>query len=144
MPAISLEQANTIIKAALAEGRARNLQPLTVAVLDPGGHLVALQREDNSGILRVEIAIGKAYGALGMGFGSREFVERSQKAPAFIGALTVLSHGRLVPVPGGVLIRNASGALLGAVGISGDTSDQDEACAVKGIEAAGLTPQVGA
>jgi len=144
MPAISLEQANTIIKAALAEGRARNLQPLTVAVLDPGGHLVALQREDNSGILRVGIAIGKAYGALGMGFGSREFVERSQKTPAFVGALTVLSQGRLVPVPGGVLIRDASGALLGAVGISGDTSDQDEACAVKGIEAAGLTPQVGA
>jgi len=144
MPTISLEQANTIIRAALAEGRARNLQPLTVAVLDPGGHLVALQREDNSGILRVEIATGKAYGALGMGFGSREFVERSQKTPAFVGALTVLSQGRLVPVPGGVLIRDASGALLGAVGISGDTSEQDEACAIKGIEAAGLTPQVGA
>lgn len=144
MTTITLEQASSIIKAALAEGRARNLKPLTVAVLDPGGHYVALQREDNSGIIRVEIATGKAYGALGMGFGSREFVERSQKAPAFVGALTVLSQGRLVPVPGGVLIRDTSGAVSGAVGISGDTSEQDEACAVKGIEAAGLTPQVGA
>lgn len=144
MAAVSLEQANTIISVALAEGRARNLKPLTVAVLDPGGHYVALQREDGSGILRVEIATGKAYGALGMGFGSREFVERSQKAPAFIGALTVLSQGRLVPVPGGVLVRDSSGAVAGAVGISGDASEQDEACAVKGIEAAGLSPQIGA
>lgn len=143
MASLTLEQASTIVDAALAEGRARSLQPLTVAVLDAGGHYVALKREDNSGILRVEIATGKAYGALGMGFGSREFVERSQKTPAFIGALTVLSQGRLVPVPGGVLVRDASGAILGAVGISGDVSDEDEACAVKGIEAAGLAAQTG-
>jgi uncharacterized protein GlcG (DUF336 family) len=144
MASLTLVQANTIIDAALTEGRARNLQPLTVAVLDPGGHYVALKREDNSGILRVEIATAKAYGALGMGFGSRELGDRSQKAPAFVGALTVLSQGRVMPVPGGVLVRDKSGAVVGAVGISGDTSDHDEACALKGIEAAGLTPQVGA
>src|SRR5690606_6892689 len=113
-------------------------------VLDPGGHYVALQREDNSGIIRVEIATGKAYGALGMGFGSREFVERSQKAPAFVGALTVLSQLRFVPVPDGVLFRDTSDDVSGAVGISGDTSVQVEACAVKGIEAARLTHLFGA
>ncbi len=144
MGSLTLEAASAIVDAALAEGRARTLQPLTVVVLDAGGHYVALKREDGSGILRVEIATGKAYGALGMGFGSREFLERSQKAPAFVGALSAVSQGRLVPVPGGVLVRDGSGAVVGAVGISGDVSDEDEACAVKGIEAAGLTAQTGA
>ncbi len=142
--AVSLEQASTIIDAALAKARTQDLMPLTVAVLDPGGHLVALKREDNSGILRVEIATGKAWGALGMGFGSRELAERAAKAPAFIDAIAAASQGRLVPVPGGVLIRDADGQLLGAVGISGDVSDADEACAVAGIEAAGLAAQTGA
>lgn len=144
MGSITLDQASAIVDAALEEGRGRGLQPLTVAVLDAGGHLVALKREDGSGILRVEIATAKAYGALGMGFGSREFVERAQKTPIFVAALATLSQGRLAPVPGGVLVRDGSGAVTGAVGISGDVSDQDEACAVTGIEAAGLTPQVGA
>ena len=141
---VTLAQASTIVDVALKKGRETNCAPLTVAVLDAGGHLVAFKREDRSGILRYDIAYGKAWGALGMGFGSRELAERSVKNPIFIGALTTIAHGRLVPVPGGVLIKDASGAVLGAVGISGDTSDKDEVCAVAGIEAAGLKAAVGA
>ena len=143
MTSVTLAQASTIVDAALEKGRATNCSPLTVAVLDAGGHLVAFKREDKSGILRFEIAFGKAWGSLGMGFGSREFVERTQKAPVFTGVLTVLSQGRLVPVPGGVLIRDAGGDVVGAVGISGDTSDRDEACAIAGIAAAGLKADTG-
>src|SRR5215212_5248609 len=121
-----------------------NLAPLTVAVLDAGGHMVAFKREDKSGILRYDIAYGKAWGALGMGFGSRELGDRAAKNPVFLGVLATVSQGRLVPVPGGVLIKDGSGAVLGAVGISGDTSDKDEVCAVAGIEAAGLKAAVGA
>lgn len=139
MPAVSLTKANAIIAAALAEGRKRRLKPLTVAVLDPGGHLVALQREDGSGILRVEIATGKAYGALGMGFGSRELAERARTSAPFIAAVVAASGGRMVPAAGGVLIVDRPGGdVQGAVGISGDVSDEDEACALAGIAAAGL------
>ena len=139
MPAVSLTQASAIIAAALAEGRRRGLKPLTVAVLDPGGHLVALQREDGSGILRVEIATGKAYGALGMGFGSRELAERARTSAPFIAAVVAASGGRMVPAAGGVLIVDRPGGdVQGAVGISGDISDEDEACALAGIAAAGL------
>ncbi len=141
---LSLDVANTIVHVALGKGRAMGLQPLTVAVLDAGGHLVAFQRSDNSGILRFDIAFGKAWGALGMGFGSRELFARAQGNPSFIGAISAASGGRLVPVPGGVLIRNAEGTLLGAVGISGDVSDADEACALAGIQAVGLVAQTGA
>ncbi len=140
---VNLAQASTIVDAALRKGRDTDCAPLPVAVLDAGGHLVAFKREDKSGILRFDIAFGKAWGTLGMGFGSREFVERSQKAPVFTGVLSVMSQGRLVPVPGGVLIRDAAGDVIGAVGISGDTSDKDEACAIAGIEAAGLTADPG-
>ncbi|PWB64033.1 MAG: GlcG protein [Bradyrhizobiaceae bacterium] len=141
---VTLAQASTIVDAALRKGREMSLAPLTVAVLDAGGHLVAFKREDRSGLLRYDIAYGKAWGALGMGFGSRELAERSARMPAFVTALTTIAQGRLVPVPGGVLVRNERGDVLGAVGISGDTSDQDEACALAGIEAAGLKAQVGA
>jgi uncharacterized protein GlcG (DUF336 family) len=141
---INLNQASTIVDVALTKGRETNCAPLTVAVLDAGGHLVALKREDKSGILRFDIAFGKAWGALGMGFGSRELADRSAKNPLFFGVLATVSQGRLVPVPGGVLIKDASGSVLGAVGISGDTSDKDEVCAVAGIEAAGLKAVVGA
>ncbi len=141
---VTLAQASTIVDIALKKGRETNCAPLTVAVLDGGGHLVAFKREDRSGILRFDIAYGKAWGALGMGFGSRELAERAAKNPVFIGALTTIAQGRLVPVPGGVLIKDADGAVLGAVGISGDTSDKDEVCAVAGIEAAGLKAVVGA
>jgi uncharacterized protein GlcG (DUF336 family) len=141
---LTLAQATTIVDAALQKGRDTSCAPLTVAVLDSGGHLVAFKREDRSGILRPDIATGKAWCALGMGFGSRELAERATKAPMFITALAAVSHGRMVPVPGGVLIKNAAGEVLGAVGISGDTSDKDEACAVAGINAAGLKAQTGA
>jgi uncharacterized protein GlcG (DUF336 family) len=143
MAGLTLAQASTIIDAALKKGREMNLAPLTVVVLDAGGHPVALQREDGSGIMRVEIATGKAWGGLGMGFGSRELFERSSKQPMFVTALAAISQGRMVPVPGGVIIRGAGGDIVGAVGISGDTSDNDEVCAVAGIEAAGLKPQAG-
>ena len=141
---LTLDVATTIVHVALGKGRAMGLAPLSVAVLDAGGHLVAFQRSDNSGILRFDIAFGKAWGALGMGFGSRELFQRAQGNPSFIAAIGTASGGRVVPVPGGVLIRNAQGALLGAVGISGDVSDADEACAVAGIKAVGLVAQVGA
>ena len=141
---VTLAQASTIVDQALAKGRELNLHPLTVVVLDAGGHLVAMKREDKSGILRVEIATGKAWGTLGMGFGGREFARRvASGGAAFIQALTVASGGRIVPAPGGVLIRDAAGDVIGAVGISGDTSDKDEACALAGIAAAGLTADTG-
>jgi uncharacterized protein GlcG (DUF336 family) len=143
MSGLTLAQASAVIEAALAKGRELNLAPLTVVVLDGGGHPVALKREDRSGILRVDIATGKAWGALGMGFGSRELFERSTKQPMFITALAAVSQGRMVPVPGGVLIKNDAGDIIGAVGISGDLSDKDEACAVAGIEAAGLKADTG-
>ncbi len=143
MPGVTLDQARAIVDAARKRGRELGLAPLTVAVLDAGGHLVALEREDRSGILRPEIAFGKAWGALGMGFGSREYLARSQTAPAFVNAIAAASQGRVVPVPGGVLAEDASGEVQGAVGISGDISDNDETCAVAGIEAAGLKPRTG-
>ncbi|MDA8050851.1 MAG: heme-binding protein [Rhodospirillales bacterium] len=144
MASLTLDQARTIVEAARRRGRELALAPLTVAVLDAGGHLVALEREDRSGILRAEIAFGKAWGALGMGFGSRELWARSEKTPAFIAAIGMASGGRVVPAPGGVLIENEAGEVLGAVGISGDVSAKDESCAVAGIEAAGLKPRAGA
>ncbi len=141
---LTLDLAQLIAQTGLLKGRELNLAPLTVAVLDAGGHLVSFQREDNSGILRFDIAFGKAWGALGMGFGSRELFERAKSNPAFIGAIAAASGGRVVPVPGGVLIKSHDGAVLGAVGVSGDTSDMDEACILAGIEAAGFIPQTGA
>jgi uncharacterized protein GlcG (DUF336 family) len=144
MTRLTLDQAGTIIDAALRKGREMKFAPLSVAVLDAGGHLVAFKREDRSGILRFDIAFGKAWGALGMGFGSRELAVRATATPVFVAALAAVSGGRVVPVPSGVLIRDAEGEVIGAVGISGDTSDNDEICAVTGIEAVGLKPQTGA
>ena len=140
---VTLAQASTIVDTALKKGRDTNCAPLTVAVLDAGGHLVAFKREDKSGILRFDIAYGKAWGALGMGFGSRELADRASKNPLFFGVLANVSQGRLVPVPGGVLIRDGAGTIVGACGISGDTSDKDEMCAIAGIEAAGLKADPG-
>jgi uncharacterized protein GlcG (DUF336 family) len=140
---LTLAQASTIVDAALKKGRETNCAPLTVAVLDAGGHLVAFKREDRSGILRFDIAFGKAWGALGMGMGSRTLFERSANTPVFFTALAAASSGRLVPNPGGVLIKDASGGILGAVGISGDTADKDEICAIAGVEAAGLKADPG-
>jgi uncharacterized protein GlcG (DUF336 family) len=140
---VTLAQASTIVDVALKKGRDNNLAPLTVAVLDSGGHLVAFKREDKSGILRFDIAFGKAWGALGMGFGSRTLASRAAKTPQFFTMLAAASGGRMVTNPGGVLIKDASGTIVGACGISGDTSDKDEMCAVAGIEAAGLKADPG-
>jgi uncharacterized protein GlcG (DUF336 family) len=140
---LTLAQASVIIDQALEKGRELGFKPLTVAVLDAGGQMKALKREDGSSLLRPEIAGGKAWGALGMGFGGREFARRAAQNPVFLQALTAASGGRIIPVPGGVLIRDSSGEIQGAVGISGDTSDNDETCAVFGIRAAGLVPDTG-
>jgi uncharacterized protein GlcG (DUF336 family) len=140
---LTLAQASTIVDVALATARKMELVPMTVAVLDAGGHLVAFKREDRSGILRYDIAYGKAWGALGIGFGSRTLFERAANTPQFFNALYVASGGRVVTNPGGVLIRDADGEIIGAVGISGDTSDKDEACAIAGIKAAGLSADPG-
>lgn len=137
--AITLAQASAVADAALAHAGELGLAPLTVAVLDPGGHLVVLKRQDGSGILRAEIAIAKAWGVLGMGLPARGLAERAQRAPQFFAALSVLSGGRMIPVPGGVPLT-ADGIVVGAVGISGDTSDNDEACAIYGAREAGLVP----
>lgn len=134
---ITLQQADAVIAAALVRAEELGCAPLTVAVLDAGGHLVALKRQDRSGIVRPEIATGKAWGALGMRLPSRDLARRAEHMPAFFAALAAASHGRMVPVPGGVLVRDGD-EVIGAVGISGDTSDRDEDCAVAGIHVAGL------
>ena len=138
MTGLSLELALRVIDAALARESELACAPLTVVVLDAGGHDLALKRQNGSGILRADIARGKAWGALGMGFSSREIAERAQKVPAFVGALASVSQGRLVPAAGGILIYDEGRNVIGAVGISGDTSDRDEDCAIAGVKAAGL------
>ena len=137
---LTLKQAQTIVDAALAKGREKNMRPLSVAVLDARGCLVAYAMEDG-GLLREVIAKGKAYGALGMGRSSRGLEQLAKDRPHFMNAVIEASGGRLVPVPGGVLIKEGS-AIVGAVGVSGDTSDNDEIAAVAGIQAAGLTAGV--
>jgi uncharacterized protein GlcG (DUF336 family) len=143
MASLNLDTALSIARTALEEGRTRGFAPLTAAVLDAGGHVVALLRADGSSLLRPEIATGKAWGVLGMGFGGRELALRAAKAPAFFNALSDLAGGRMVPVPGGVLIRDESKALLGAVGVSGDTSDNDEIAAIAAVRATGLVADAG-
>jgi len=135
---LSLEAAEHIIDAALAARRKESLMPLVVAVLDSGGNLVAYKREDGSGVLRFDIAFGKAWACLGMGMSTRLIRDRLAQRPAFQGALASVSDGRFIPVPGGVLILDKKGTAIGAVGISGDASDKDEYCAIEGIRAAGL------
>lgn len=140
MTEITLEQAVAVAAAAFDKAASMRLAPLTIAILDPGGHLVLLERQDGSGILRPEIAIGKAWGLLGMRLPARDLVARAAKQPQFYAALNGLAGGRMLPVPGGVLARDADGHLVAAVGISGDTSDNDEACVIAGLEAVGLVP----
>jgi len=143
MGGLTLAAGNVIADRSLEKGREKGFAPLTVAVLDAGGQIKVLKREDGSSLLRPEIAVGKAWGVLGMGFGGRELFRRAAKMPAFFNALSDMSGGRMVPVPGGVLIRSAAGEVLGSVGISGDTSENDEICAVYGIEAAGFKADTG-
>ncbi len=140
---ITLAQAERIIEVTLAKAAELGLKPLTVAVLDAGGHLKALARQDGASTLRPEMAQGKAHGAIALGIGSRAIFERAQHQAFFVQAVNALAGGSLVPVPGGVLVRDGGGAILGAVGVTGDTSDNDEICAVAGIEAAGFTADPG-
>lgn len=137
MANVTLEQAQTIVAAALKEGRALGLKPLSVAVLDAGGHLVAFAREDNSSNLRPQIAVAKASGALALGVSSRLIGEMAIERPTFVNAAAGLNPAGIVPSAGGVLIQSA-GATIGAVGVTGDLSDNDEKCAVAGIAAIGL------
>lgn len=137
---LTLEAAERIADAALVAGREAGLLPLTVVVLDAGGVTVVHKRQDGSGILRGDIAAGKAWGALGMGISSRTIRDRLKDRPAFQSALAAASQGRFIPVPGGVLIRNAADEVIGALGISGDASDKDEYAAITGVRAAGLIP----
>jgi uncharacterized protein GlcG (DUF336 family) len=134
---LSLDQASVIADRTLAKAREAKYRPMCVAVLDDGGHLKVLKREDNASILRPQIAIGKAWGAVGMGESSRALSERLKERPAFLGALSTMSQGKVVPVPGGVLILD-DGNIVGAVGVSGGTAEEDEACAIEGIKAAGF------
>jgi uncharacterized protein GlcG (DUF336 family) len=143
MDRLTLQAASLIADKSLEKGREQGFAPLTVAVLDAGGHVKVLKREDGASLLRPEIATGKAWGVLGMGFGGRELARRAAKMQMFFGALSDLSGGKMVPVPGGVLIRSSAGDILGAVGISGDASENDEVCAVHGIKTAGLVPDTG-
>lgn len=139
MTNLTLEQANLIVAQALEHGRSAGMKPLTVAVLDAGGHLVALQRQNGSSIMRPKIAIAKASGALGLGVSSRKIGDMAAERPSFIGAAAALATDGLVPAAGGVIIAGSDGTVVGAVGITGDTSDNDESCALAGIAAAGLT-----
>lgn len=138
MSRITLDQANSVVTAAFAKGHDLGLKPLSVAVLDAGGHLVAFQREDGASTLRPQIAIAKARGALGLGVSSRKIGAMAAERPTFVAALA--PHG-VVPAAGGVIVVDAAGLPIGAVGVTGDTSDNDELCALAGIAAAGLTPQ---
>jgi len=140
---ISLETATVIAQKALQSARTRKFLPLAVTVLDIRGEVKVHLAEDGTSLYRFKIATGKARGALGLGFGNRELQRRAEKAPFFIHAVQHLSEGDMIPVQGGVLIRDAQGTLLGAVGISGETSPNDEICAVDGIVAAGLIPDHG-
>ena len=138
---LSLAEANAIVTEALRLGREAGMLPLTVVALDAGGKPVAMQSEDGSGLLRFDIAFGKAWGALGMGISSRLIRDRLAARPAFQAALAAASDGRFVPVPGGVLVQTGEGVTVGAVGVSGDTSEKDEYCAVEAIRSAGLAPE---
>ncbi|WP_375499174.1 heme-binding protein [uncultured Jatrophihabitans sp.] len=143
MPQLSLDNARVIIAAAQAYGRERGFQPLSVVVLDAGGHVTAFEREDGAANMRFQIAFGKAHGALAMGVGSRALMQRAEQQPYFIAAATSAIGGALVPVPGGVLVRDAAGVTIGAVGVTGDSSDNDESAAVAGVEASGFTAVTG-
>ncbi len=144
MPELTLETAQTIAAATLRTAREKSFKPLSVVVYDARGALKALLSEDGTSLKRAEIAMGKAYGALAMGVGSRALHKMATDRPYFVAAATHAVGGQLVPVPGGVLIKDVQGGILGAVGVSGDTSDNDESVAVAGIEAVRLTAETGA
>ena len=143
MGSLTLDMARTIIQAAFAKGAELGLKPLAVIVLDDGGHAKAFERQDGASVARYQIAFGKAHGAIAMGVGSRALFERAEQQPYFLDAVDSALGGGLIPVPGGVLVRDAAGVIVGAVGVTGDTSDNDEKCAVAGIEGTGLVADTG-
>jgi uncharacterized protein GlcG (DUF336 family) len=139
MTRLSLEKANEVIAAAFEKGLGLKLKPLTVVVLDPGGHLIAMQRQDGSSTLRPQIAMAKASGALALGVSSRKIADMAAERPSFVGSLGPIAPHGVIPAAGGVIVVDADGVPIGAVGVTGDTSDNDEACALAGIVAAALT-----
>jgi len=141
---LTLQAAETIVNTALAQAREMKLKPLAVVALDARGALRVVKVEDGGSLKRAEIAIGKAQGALALGMGSRAIHQRVEQQPYFIAAVSHVVGGNLIPVPGGVLVRDPAGTLVGAIGVSGDSSDNDETVAVAGITAAGLTAETGA
>jgi uncharacterized protein GlcG (DUF336 family) len=143
MADLTLDTARKILDGALAKVIEMKLKPMVITVLDARGCMKASIAQDGASLMRGEVAYGKAYGALAMGLGSRALFKRAEEQPFFIDAVNTMARGALIPVPGGVLIHDASGSLLGAIGISGDTSDNDEICCVAGIEAAGLKASTG-
>lgn len=138
---LTLEAATGIVDAALRAGRMESLLPLAVVVLDAGGNIVCFKREDGCGVLRFDIAKGKAWAALGMGMSTRQIRDRLAQRPAFQSALAAVSDGRFIPTPGGVLILDPDGQAIGAVGISGDASDKDEFCAITAVLAGGFASE---
>jgi uncharacterized protein GlcG (DUF336 family) len=138
---ISLETARTVTAGVRAAAGERGFKPLTVVVLDAGGHVVSVEREDGASNNRFEIAYGKAYGALALGMGSRSLMARAEQQAYFIASAAAAIGGKLVPVPGGVLVKDETGTVVGCVGVSGDASDNDELAAIAGIESAGLIAQ---
>jgi uncharacterized protein GlcG (DUF336 family) len=138
MTSLTLAQANQIISAALAQSRQSGYQPMGVVVLDDGGNLKAFAREDGASMFRFEVAQGKAWGAIGFGISSRALAQRAKDNPNFFGALAATAQGKLLPQPGAVLIKDAAGQVIGAVGASGGAGDEDEAICIAGVAAAGL------
>ena len=144
MPTLMLREANTIIEQALTKGREARFPPLAVVVLDDSGNIKAAQREDGASMFRIDVALGKAWGAVAMSCSSRALAKRAQANPNFMVTLAATAQGKFLPQQGGVLIRDASGTILGAVGISGATGDEDEVCGIFGVEKAGLMPDASA
>lgn len=143
MTSLDVEHAAHLAAATLRHARSLGLRPLAAAVLDGAGHPLAVLRDEHASFLRPQIATGKARGCLGMGMGGRELARRAQAMPAFFDAINSLTDGEVIPVAGGILLRDAEGRLLGALGVSGDTSDNDERCALLAIEEVGLLGETG-
>jgi len=141
MHRLTLAQANALIETAFAKGAELGLKPLTVAVLDPGGYMIAAQRQDTCSNVRVKLAQGKAAGALALGVSSRAIGKMAEERPHFIAAVREMGEGGMVPAGGGVIICDEGGTVLGAIGVTGDTSDNDETCALSAIAKLGLKPE---
>ena len=141
MHRLNLAQSNALIDAAFAKGAELGLKPLTVTIHDPGGHLIACQRQDGASNMRVKLAGGKASGALALGVSSRTIGDMAVDRPHFIASVDTMSEGGMVPAAGGVIVCDAGGQVIGAIGVTGDTSDNDEACALAAIESQGLKPK---